>query len=103
MEVIGLIEICNLRKEKPTSPCDVKVDRSSVLGNPFPMFNESKRDLVCEKYKDYFYNSLIYKPEASKELQRLIAIHNEYGTLRLFCWCFPKRCHGETIKEYLEK
>ena len=24
----------------------------------------------------------------------------EYGKLELFCWCFPKRCHAESIKKY---
>ena len=26
---------------------------------------------------------------------------NEFGKVRLFCWCAPKRCHGETIKKWL--
>lgn len=35
-----MIEICNLRKEKPKYSYDIKVDMSSVLGNPFEMRSE---------------------------------------------------------------
>ena len=41
-----MIEICNLRKQKPIEPYDVKVDRSSILGNPFVMRSEMERDSV---------------------------------------------------------
>ena len=46
---IIMIEIMNLRYDKPSQPWDVKVDRSSVLGNPFPMKGEAQRNAVCEK------------------------------------------------------
>jgi hypothetical protein len=49
-----MIEICNLRKQKPIEPYDVKVDRTSILGNPFYMKDESQRSVVCDKYEEYF-------------------------------------------------
>jgi hypothetical protein len=36
------------------------------------------------------------------ELKRLIDIYKKHGRLRLFCWCAPKKCHAETIKELIE-
>lgn len=48
-----------------------------------------------------WFNENIDKIE--EELNRLKNIHNTYGKLNLFCWCSPKRCHSETIKNYLER
>lgn len=94
-----MIEICNLRNEKPKYSYDIKVDRSSVLGNPFVMKTEADRDRVCDEYEEYFYKRL----KDCTTMQRIIDFYKEYGKLRLFCWCYPKRCHAETIKRYIEK
>lgn len=98
------IKIKNLRNEKPSAEWQVKVDRSSVLGNPFYMADESKRDEVCDKYAVYFKNKISLEDNAfMTELRRLYRIAKRYGKLELFCWCAPKRCHAETIREFLNK
>jgi hypothetical protein len=108
-----MIEIMNMRTDKLSEPWDVKVDRSSPLGNPFNMSNESKRDEVCERYDHWFKEMLTKKPNTpynSKKVHMAFKIailtlqeaHKKHGKLRLFCWCAPKRCHASTIKEYLE-
>ena len=94
------ISIKNLRIEKPIHPWDIKVDRSSWFGNRFKMKNESERDKVCEKYKEWFYGEL-YDSAMQAELSILKDTLFKYGKLNLFCWCAPKRCHAEIIKEYL--
>ena len=43
------VTIKNLRFSKPEHEWQIKVDRSSVLGNPFHMVDESQRDKVCDK------------------------------------------------------
>jgi len=97
-----MIEVKNLRIERPKHPWDMRVDRVSVLGNPFRMKEESERDLVCELYKEGFEkhetNSAYWR-----ELQHLYKTHQKFGKLNLFCWCAPKRCHADTIKEFLER
>lgn len=99
-----MIEICNLRYENIKFDYNIKVDRSSILGNKFYMKSEADRDKVCELYKDYFYNKVKNNDlEFMNELRRLYKIYKKYGKLRLFCWCAPKRCHSETIKDFLEK
>lgn len=100
------IEIKNLRFDKMEHPYDVRVDRASVLGNPFKMFDESQRDLVCTRYYKYFYNKVNARDLKKnktfiEEIQRLYSIYKKYGRLRLFCWCYPKRCHAETIKNFV--
>ena len=97
------ITIKNLRFSKPEHEWQVKVDRSSVLGNPFYMADESQRDKVCDKYEAYFKENIQNTESAFyKEIERLYKILKKHGKLELFCWCAPKRCHAETIKNYLE-
>ena len=99
-----MIEILNLCAQKPIYPYDIKVDRSSILGNPFHMRDESGRKHVCELYKERFYKILAHAPtdREATELNRLKALYKKYNKLRLFCWCAPKQCHAEIIKEYIE-
>ena len=98
------IEIMNLRTDKPSEPWDVKVDRSSVLGNPYPIHfgPGGSRDEVCDKYDKEFPRRIESDYAFAQEIHRLFRLYMKHGKLRLFCWCFPKRCHVETIKEYLE-
>ena len=98
------ITICNLRNRKPRNPWDVKIDRSSPLGNIFCMAGEAQRNTVCDQYDNWFRQTVLESKQVSSwnELRRLKALYKEYGKLNLFCWCAPKKCHGETIKQWLE-
>ena len=49
-----MIEIMNLRKDKPTEVWDFIVDRRTPVGNPFIMQNEEERDKVCRFYNVWF-------------------------------------------------
>ena len=97
------ITIKNLRIEKPYYEWQVKIDRSSILGNPYYMKSENERNKVCEQYETYFYNKVKNNDKNFiAELKRLKHLLEKYNKLELYCWCYPKRCHGETIKHYLE-
>lgn len=102
-----MIIIKNLRNEQPKEEWQVKVDRDSILGNPFRMSHESQRNNVCDMYALSFKNMLVSNDMQSKEIQeelkKLVRLYKKHGKLELFCWCSPKRCHAETIKDYLEK
>jgi hypothetical protein len=78
----------------------IRVDRRSVLGNPFFMLDESERDKVCNQYREYFWRNF-RKPEIWAELCRLLSIAQQ-KPLTLACWCEPKRCHARVIKYCLE-
>ena len=75
----------------------------SVLGNPYYMFDECMRDDVCNKYEMYFYKKLKTDAAFKSELVKILRAYKQYGKVNLFCWCYPKRCHAETIKKWLEK
>ena len=99
-----MILIKNLRNERCLNEWDVRVDRfNKILGNKFYMSNESMRDYVCDAYREWLYkeiknNNLI----VINELKRLKDIYLKYNRLNLFCWCAPRRCHAEEIKNVLE-
>ncbi len=92
------ISIHNLRNSQPEFPYDIKIDRTSPYGNPFRMFTEAQRNVVCAQYKVFLQD----KKEPRLYLKKLISLYKEHGQLRLFCWCAPKRCHGEAIVKKLE-
>ena len=96
-----MIEIFNLRSVRPKHPWEFKVDRSSPVGNPFNMYQESERYEVCDKYRKWFYEAT-HDEAFYAYMQKMKLVYEKYGKLRLFCWCSPKKCHAETIKEYLE-
>lgn len=95
-----MINIKNLKKEKPENQWDIVISRPSPLGNPFFLKKDLDRNMVCDKYELWFHENI---DSLKKYLDQLNTKHKEYGILNLFCWCKPKRCHGETIKKYLEE
>ena len=100
-----MIEICSLRTDSVQFAYDVRVDRANpILGNRFRMTSESDRDKVCDMYEVWFNEQLAKQNEVFlNELRRLYVIYKRCGKLRLFCWCAPKRCHAETIRNFLNK
>ena len=68
--------------------------RPSVYGNPFYMKDESMRDEVCDKYKAWIYSE--------KQTWLRERMKTELAGKDLICWCSPKRCHCETIREIVE-
>ena len=101
------IRIVNLRNYIPV-PGEVliKVDRSSVLGNPFIMYCEVHRDDVCDWYKYYFNKKINTTFNSANDTAFDRALTRICDTLlvsdvALGCWCAPKRCHAETIVDYV--
>lgn len=81
----------------------IYIGRGSPLGNPFVMQSEEDRDFVCDKYQEWFDTQINQKNEVVlKELRRIYNIA-KYQDVILGCYCYPKRCHGETIKRFLDK
>ena len=100
-----MIEIINLKREKPSEEWDFIVDRTTSLGNQYFMMTEADRDKACDWYDIWFENLIRtgLPSVGSNYLAVLISCYKVYGKLRLFCWCPPKRCHAETIRNYILK
>jgi len=96
------IRIVNLRNYVPKeNEVLIRVDRTTVLGNPFYMRNETERDAVCDKYEVYF-NTKLGTDKKFVTALRDIYYSAKTQNVALGCWCFPKRCHAETIKRFIE-
>ena len=92
--------------EYPTEPWQVRCDRASVLGNPYGLTNLCLRDQSCDLYQKYFddkVNNTVIDAMFMDKLMELKWLLDKYGKLELYCWCYPLRCHTETIKRYLEE
>lgn len=77
------------------------IGRGSPLGNPFVMRTEIERDLVCDLYLVWLCHKVKVQDRAvMNELHRLAAIALQ-RPLVLGCFCAPRRCHGNTVKEFL--
>jgi hypothetical protein len=97
-----MIRIVNLRFYKPNeSEVMIRVDRASVVGNPFYAKSEADRDAVCDKYEEYFKSQMQSNSKFQNYVNRIIEIARKEN-VALACWCAPKRCHSETIKRYVE-
>lgn len=84
-----------------TTKYDVYCGRGTPFGNPFYLNkDESKRDEVCDLYEEHFYNSLEFNKEFKEAVNHLVT-RARNGDLILGCHCKPKRCHVETIANYI--
>lgn len=98
------IRIMNLKHHRPVEPYDKVIDRSTPIGNPFTMRNKKQRNMVCNSYAMWFTDAIDCKSKlVMSYLDELAKAYKRYGQLRLFCWCAPERCHGETIRKYILK
>jgi hypothetical protein len=101
-----MIRIGNLKNGFNPNAHQFKVDRTTPLGNPFYMADESHRDEVCERYESWFQH-LLQEHKEGKRYQAFCQLRHlleeaRKGDIVLMCWCAPKRCHAETIKAWLE-
>jgi hypothetical protein len=81
---------------------NIKVDRSSILGNPYVMNGEADRDFVCNQYEIHFKKAVASVGSPfHKEMIRLYNLAKSGKHLNLMCHCAPKRCHGNTIRDFL--
>jgi hypothetical protein len=82
------------------------IGRPSLLGNPFEMKdknNMNERMMVIDKYRDHLRE--IYRKEEKVRglLMDLARKHQAGEEIVLVCWCAPLPCHGDVVKEAVEK
>lgn len=103
------ITVVNKHKHEPT-PNDVYIGRGSVLGNPFTSIQdrETKAHVVCdsreesiERYRQHLNDAITNKLKPiTNELNRIYKLAKA-GNVNLVCYCSPKECHGDVIKEII--
>lgn len=100
------INIVNKSNHAPTDR-DIYVGRGSAFGNPFTSqkiegtkaeFQASNREEAVEKYEYYLETQLKLKQRnVVKGLEEMVEMLKE-GDINLVCYCAPKKCHAEIIK-----
>lgn len=91
------VQITKVRNRDEGEEFDVYIGRKTPWGNPFPIEHDSngaKRKDVIEKFKVYFKEKFLDKPE---NLDKLLTLRG----LRLGCHCKPLPCHGDVIADFL--
>lgn len=94
---MGSTKIVNIYKDN----YDVYIGRAGknkdgYFGNPFPLKKGEVRGSTIEKYKEYFYRRL---KEDNEFKNKILSLKGKI----LGCFCKPNSCHGDIIKEYLDK
>jgi hypothetical protein len=96
----GVSVVANLRGARDKHLLDwaeskdllVRVGRGTPWGNPFEIPDDGDRDTVCDRYILH----LLHKPSLANK------IHSLKGKV-LACWCYPERCHGDYLAEWVNK
>jgi len=70
---------------------DVYIGRGSKWGNPFEIGVDGNRKEVIDKYRQYILTR-----------DDLIDTLSELNDKVLGCWCKPKACHGDVLKELID-
>ena len=106
-----MIYIYNKRTETHNKN-DFYIGRGSVLGNPYSHIKDRKtkaiyeakdRDDAIDKYSHYF--DLMYGSNKAftQAIDEIFEVYKSGDDVFLGCFCKPLRCHGDVIKEKLEK
>lgn len=70
----------------------VYIGRGSKWGNPFILGKDGDRDEVCDKHEEWIRK----QPHLLESLDELVG-------KRLGCFCFPLRCHGDTLIKLIDE
>lgn len=78
--------------------------RGSVLGNPFVMLNQSdkERNRVCDEFEKYFFEKIEIKDKDFINTLNYIFEESQNKDINLSCFCAPKRCHCDIIKNFVD-
>jgi hypothetical protein len=82
----------------------IYVGRPHVLGNPTPLGSERQRPETLRVYSAWLRAQYATPGSAvNVAVTRLAARHRAGERIALQCWCAPKRCHADYIKQLVEE
>ena len=68
----------------------IRIDRTTIWGNPYKINIDGDRYEVIFKYKKYLINEI---RKGNIDIEKLSKLSGKY----LACWCFPLSCHGNIL------
>ena len=76
--------------------------KGSVLGNKFVVGKDGNRNEVVEKYRKWLWVEFKKKSKVYEELVRIGRKVKNGEKVDLVCWCAPKRCHGDVVRNCIK-
>jgi exoribonuclease II len=108
-----MIYIYNRTKETHEGPNNYYIGRGgSILGNPFTHIQDKKtlasfvvktRDEAIDQYSHYFDIMYDGNIQFKNTIDEIYTKYKNGIDVYLECYCAPLRCHGDIIKEKLQK
>jgi hypothetical protein len=86
---------------QPDGDRRIYIGRGSPLGNPFPITPALPRDQAIAAYRPWLMDKIAANDPAVCNALNDIAAKSMSGGVDLVCYCAPKHCHGEVIKEII--
>ena len=102
------IQVVNKSSHLPTE-YDFYIGRPSILSNIYSHKSNTTAKCVVDTRAEaidlyaIYFEKMLNNSEFKKELEKLLNFFKKTNKLYLVCYCKPKRCHGDVIKEYLIK
>lgn len=91
------MNLLNKYKDK-ISHFDIYIGRGTPVGNPYVIGKHAERDECIDIYDPYLLSQIVNEnPQIMKFFKDLKDEDN------LYCFCKPKRCHGDIIIKYYEE
>ncbi len=75
------------------------VARPSTLGNPYALTARETRGATIARYRHWLRREWVKHGAVRAALYRLAQEYVQTGSLYLVCWCAPKPCHAEVIRD----
>jgi hypothetical protein len=94
-----MIQVLSLRGRGDVRPCGEYVGRPSVLGHPYVVGRHGTQAHVVARYRLWLRQQWRRGGAVRQELERLAAKYRRDGQLILLCWCAPRPCHADVIRE----
>ena len=94
-----MIQVISLRGRGGVRPCGEYVGRPSALGNPFLVGRDGTREDVIARYRRWLRAQWRHGGAVRQELEQLAAQYRRDGQLTLLCWCAPRPCHADVVRE----
>lgn len=85
---------------------------ASILGNPYThlplrgtkaIYHVRTRDEAIERYSGYFDLEYAHNQSFKEQIDEIYEKYKNGEDIYLECYCHPLACHGDTIKEKLER
>jgi hypothetical protein len=92
-----------IRKLFPVGSTVIYIGRPTIFGNPFYMKSEAMRDEVVDKHRRHLREQYAMHKSVFNEINALVDRVRAGEHLALQCYCAPRRCHGDNIKELIEE